>query len=157
MKMACPGLVRALAVSPDCVYCAGAIADKIHIWQVMVEITLLLTHMLCSCRCQQVTCWQWRVDTTSRCQSCCSLMMDSPWCLEERMAEFSCGAFSGAPLSFLTFPSLVTLLSFLANSGWSRRHLTLVVSPCLTLRMFPWELDHTHLYYITPGVTTPSQ
>ncbi|CAI8012864.1 WD repeat-containing protein 18 [Geodia barretti] len=34
MKMACPGLVRALAVSPDCVYCAGAIADKIHIWQV---------------------------------------------------------------------------------------------------------------------------
>ena len=45
MKMACPGLVRALAVTPDCVYCAGAIADKIHIWQVMVGITLLLAHI----------------------------------------------------------------------------------------------------------------
>ena len=34
MKMACPGLVRALALTPDSVFCAAGIAEKIYIWEV---------------------------------------------------------------------------------------------------------------------------
>ena len=34
MKIACPGVVRTLAATPDAVHCAGAIAEKIYVWQV---------------------------------------------------------------------------------------------------------------------------
>lgn len=34
MKMSCPGVVRTLASTPDAVYCAAGIAEKIYIWQV---------------------------------------------------------------------------------------------------------------------------
>ena len=34
MKVACPGVVRTLAVTPDGVYCAAGVAEKIHVWQV---------------------------------------------------------------------------------------------------------------------------
>ena len=40
LKMAVPGLVRALAVTPDSVYCTGAIAEKIYIWQVDKDSSL---------------------------------------------------------------------------------------------------------------------
>lgn len=33
LKIACPGLIRALSCSPNGVYCAGAISEKIFIWQ----------------------------------------------------------------------------------------------------------------------------
>jgi pre-rRNA-processing protein IPI3 len=33
-KMSCPGVVRTLATTPDTVYCAAAIAEKIYVWQV---------------------------------------------------------------------------------------------------------------------------
>lgn len=34
MKIACPGVVRTLATTPNAVYCAAAVAEKIHIWEV---------------------------------------------------------------------------------------------------------------------------
>ena len=34
LKIACPGVVRTLATTPDGVYCAGGIAEKIYVWQV---------------------------------------------------------------------------------------------------------------------------
>ncbi|XP_064386089.1 WD repeat-containing protein 18-like [Halichondria panicea] len=33
LKIACPGVVLALAGSPDGVYCAAAISEKIHVWE----------------------------------------------------------------------------------------------------------------------------
>lgn len=37
MKMACPGVVRTLATTPNAVYCAAAVAEKIHIWEVSMS------------------------------------------------------------------------------------------------------------------------
>ena len=37
LKIACAGLVRSLACSPDGVFCAGAIGDKIHFWHVRIK------------------------------------------------------------------------------------------------------------------------
>lgn len=41
MKIACPGVVRALATTPNGVYCAAAIAEKIHIWEVSERTHLI--------------------------------------------------------------------------------------------------------------------
>ena len=40
-KMVCTGVVSSLCVSPSGHYCAGAIQDKIHIWQVGVILHVL--------------------------------------------------------------------------------------------------------------------
>lgn len=37
MKIACPGVVQTLATTPNTVYCAAAIAEKIHIWEVSTK------------------------------------------------------------------------------------------------------------------------
>lgn len=50
IRIACPGLVRAVAVTPDSVYCAAAIAEKILIWQVNYQhsslLLISLTHQI---------------------------------------------------------------------------------------------------------------
>ena len=40
-KMVCTGVVTAMSVSPSGHYCAAAIQDKLHIWQVGVTLAVL--------------------------------------------------------------------------------------------------------------------
>ena len=49
LKIACPGLIRALSCSPNGVYCAGAISEKIFIWQESV--------FFCCCCCFLFVCF----------------------------------------------------------------------------------------------------
>ena len=39
LKISCSGLVNALVCTPDQSYCAAAIGEKIHIWEVGTCIT----------------------------------------------------------------------------------------------------------------------
>ncbi len=46
LKIACPGIVLALAGSPDGVYCAAAISEKIHVWEVINLIHLMTVQLM---------------------------------------------------------------------------------------------------------------
>lgn len=51
MKMACSGVMRSVTTTPDAVYCAAAIAEKIHVWEVWSTpraVSPLLTLCLCA-------------------------------------------------------------------------------------------------------------
>jgi len=51
--MVCAGRVTALAVSPDGKYCVGAIAEKLHVWQVCILYLLLVLSFM--------NCYSWSV------------------------------------------------------------------------------------------------
>ena len=40
LKMACVGLVGAIACTPDGVYCAAGVGEKIHFWEVCLYTSL---------------------------------------------------------------------------------------------------------------------